>query len=331
MNAKRASKGLVFVRKARKLIRDPNAFVRDARMPVALKRALEAWSPESAEARVIARVAPGGSELNVLRARPHLSDPQLATVICYEDHGQYPADQPLFQAASQVAFVGFRKGYLFLLPYKLGRPFQRLNQLEELFATSVEWERGLLERARNVVFLNPRDIFPLLLRATNMASRLLLFVTREAENLELLERIAGRADVLVIERSVQQRRPLAARRTLVVEDGADLALVLQQLIIDHKDKEKNAFLSVYGQPAYVPDIDRLLDSPLDAVLQLRELPAVAGLATFREIAAALAERTQWLLLREQRFHQYRDLCESGDLQRLLLTSLEDGCRYELRR
>lgn len=325
------AKQQVIARKLSKLIRDPHAFVRDAKVPPLFKRAFEAFSPESAESRVLLRVAAHGGELTVTLRKPYVVDRSISTALCCPDVGLPCSDDRLFQALSAVSFVGFRKGYLFLLPYALGAPFQRMAQLEELFMASPHWERGVLDGVRNLVALNPTDIFPAFLRATNLSTRLILLVTRDAQNLDLIARLAEKADVVVLEKSVSAARNIRGIRTVVVDDGAQLEQVLMQLIVDHKDKEKNAFLSVFGEPDYVEDIDELMQSNVDAVLQLRELPSAADLTTFGQIAEALAERAQWLLLREQRYHQYRDLCDSGDLKALLLASLEGGCRYELRR
>jgi hypothetical protein len=317
-------------RKLRKLVRNPSAFARDSQvLKQWLQQEVSASSP-LAHPRWLVSIATNSGRLKIQRFERKLAGGGMTTVICLP-HDEKPELHPLLGSAmGRAEFGEFRDGRLFGLAYTPSAARFDSRNIQTFFRACKDWDRPHLAGVRNAVFLNPTDALPWALRAANADLRIVVYVTRALTDLRWVTEAQAATDVLVVERSVFEQRPLRGIRTLVVDDDADLVAVLRQLIVDHGDKEKNAFIPVYGRPCFLEDMESLLDSHYDGVLGLREFPKCADAGSFHEIGRALAAKTRWLLLREEQFHRYRALCEASDVHALLMQSLADGCRYHLR-
>lgn len=325
-------------RKLRKLRRDPKAFFRDARIPVfgRLFRGTLRLGGRGAdeqpqrEPRLLGRVVWENEALVLERYEKKIPEPEIATAV-FSKHQDGALRQRSFVSELLAAsdFVGFSDRYLFVFDYDLAGRFTHPADLALLFESSNEWVHRIARDLRNVVFVDPQDVLPFLVRATNHDVRLLIFATAGCQP-DLLAQLGQQIDVLITTPDALRGHTVRARRRIEVESAEQFPVALRRLIIDNRDKEKNLLIPVYGDPGYIEDIDRLNERNIEAVLFLDGGPPPPRGNTMRALAEALAERTRALLLTEQRFHQYRDYCERGDLLALLLASIEDGCRYEVR-
>jgi glycosyltransferase involved in cell wall biosynthesis len=320
-------------RKLRKLRRDPKAFVRDS----ALGRVVqlpESWlerAHDQGEPRLLGTILAGPTGLEIERHEKKVSEPDLATVVFTPRSSTALRARPHLGALlADRQFVGFRDRYLFAFEYELDSPPESIRDLARLFDASPEWTKRITRQIRNVVFFDPADALPFLVRSTDHLARLIIFATDETPRPDLLERFGTQIDVLVSTPKMSTR-PIAARRRISVPDASSFSAALRDLIIDHKEKEKNALIPVFGTSDYIEDIDTLMESDVDVILFLDGPVPTTGHHTFSDYLNSLAKRCKTVLLREVRFHQYRDFCESKDVRGLLHVSLEDGCRYEIRR
>lgn len=325
-------------RKLNKLRRDPKAFFRDVRIPMVgriFRGEIKLGSRSSGEApqrepRLIGRVVWEKESLVVERYEKKVPEPELATAVFSKyQEGALRQRGFLDELLADTEFIGFADRYLFVFDYDLAGRFTHPADLALLFESSSEWFSRIARDLRNVVFVDPQDILPFLVRATNYDVRLLIFATAECQP-DILAQLGHQIDVLITTPDALRGRTVRARRRIEVESAAQFPVALRRLIIDNRDKEKNLLLPVYGDPGYVEDIDQLNERKIEAVLFLDGGPPPPQGNTMRALATALAERMRALLLSEQRFHQYRDYCERGDLLGLLLATIEDGCRYEVR-
>lgn len=327
-------------RKLRKLQRDPAAFFRDAKLPMVgrlfqsdshpgVLRTRAAGAP--GEPRQLGRVSWANDALVVERHDNKIAEPELATAFfSKQSNTSYRSRPYLGDILGDNEFIGFRDRYLFVFEYDLADGFAHPNDVELLFSASRAWSERIAKGMRNVVFVDPENVLPFLVRATNHDVRLIVFATDQCPRPDLLEKLGHQIDVLVTTPRALGRRNVQARRRIEIESDTQLPAALRKIIIDNRNKEKNMLLPVYGDPGLIEDIDELNERNLDGVLLLEGgAPAPAG-QTFRELVTALAQQTRAVLLTEERFLQYKDYCEREALLDLLLVSLEDGCRYEVR-
>lgn len=325
-------------RKLRKLRRDPAAFLRDVQVPL-LGRvfrgeislgSLRKADPEQREPRLLGRVLWQNNALTVERYDNKISEPELATAIFSKRQDAAFRQRPILgDILADTKFIGFRDRYLFVFEHDLAGCFTHPADLALLFEASTEWTQRLTRSLRNVVFIDPQDVLPFLVRATNHDVRLIVFATPECRP-ELLAAFGHQIDVLITTPGALRGEEVRARLKVEVENPAQFLTALQRLVIDHRDKEKNMLLPVYGDPGFIEDIDQLNQRKIDGVLLLRDGAFAPKGNTLRALVTALTGQVRAVLLTEERFHQYKDFCERGDLLGLLLTSIEDGCRYDVR-
>jgi glycosyltransferase involved in cell wall biosynthesis len=324
-------------RKLRKLRRDPKAFFRDVRIPMfgrifrgVGRLGAGAEDATQREPRLIGRVVWENESLVVERYEKKIPEPDLTTAVFskYEE-GVLRQRRFVGELLAATDFIGFSDRYLFVFDYELGGRFTHPADLALLFEAAGERLNRIARDLRNVVFIDPQDILPFLVRATNHDIRLVICATAECQP-DLLAHFGHQIDVLITTGDALRGRTVRGRRRVEVESPAQFPVALRRVIIDNRDKEKNLLIPVHGDPGYVEDIDQLNERKIEALLFLDGGPPPPRGNTMRALAESLAERTRALLLSEQRFHQYRDYCERGDLLGLLLASIEDGCRYEVR-
>lgn len=322
-------------RKLRKLRRDPKAFLRDSRFPVVrelmVRFSADAVDANRDEPRTLGSALWTKNGLEVERLQKRIAESDLATVVFTFRSASKFANRPLLRdLLSDKDFVGFRDRYLFAFEFDLNGRFQNHTDLPALLRASDTWNKRVIGGIRNAVFLDPDNILPFLVRATDHEVRLVICATERWRRPDLIDTMSDQVDVLIATRALLATRNLRARRMIEIEDESMFPAALRQVIIDHKDKEKNLLIPVFGDSGYIDDIDELNSSRADAVLLLDSSPEPIVGESFADIIEDLALRTRALLLRETRFHQYCDSCDRGDIRALLRMSLEDGCRYDVR-
>lgn len=320
-------------RKLRKLRTQPKAFFRDSKLAGALRSwwDLEALGPSHGEPRLFGTIdaQPDGS-VRVHRPDRKIAERDLATIFFTPRSDTPFISRPVLgELLGDKNFIGFRDRYLFVAEHDLQGRFRSPSDIRALFDASPEWTQRFTRGVRNAVFVDPEDVLPFLVRATDHEVRLIVFLTRPGPGRALLEAMARDVDVLVTTPELANAGAIAARRHLIVDGPEQIPDALRRLVIDHKQKEHNVLLPVFGNAGYLEDIDTLHERDIDGVIILREEVPSDG-RSLSDYIDRMVPRTQTVLLREVRFHQYRDICERGDLDALLRVSLEDGCRYDVR-
>jgi hypothetical protein len=325
-------------RKLKKLRRDPKAFFRDVRIPVVgsifrgvikLGGGAEADAPQR-DPRLLGRVVWENESLVVERYDSKIAEPDLATAVLSKRQHLALSQRPFIgEILAGEDFIGFRERYLFVFEHDLAGRFTHPADLPLLFDASFEWTKRIAHGLRNLACCDPQDVLPFLIRATNHDIRLVVFATAECQP-GLLAELGHQIDVLITTPDALRGQAVHARRHIQVESAAQFPITLQRLVIDNRDKENNMLIPVYGDPGFMEDIDQLNARKLDGVLLLTGDPPIPAELTLRALVTALTGQIRAVLITEERFHRYKDYLDRGDLFGLLLTSLEDGCRYEIR-
>ncbi len=327
------------LRKLAKLRRDPRAFARDSKSPL-LQRlgnlgagTPAELSPSKIEPRLLGRIRGKAGGLEVERFEKRIREESLSSaVLTPAGEGYLVHRLNLFGAlVAKREFIGWRDRYLFAIDCDLAAidPTMPMSRLLYAAPDTRAW-MNLTASIRNLIVVNPRNALPALLRATN--HRLRLTVILDEPCLHYAEWLGepDEIDALILVGDSERYEGCHARIVATADTTDDLPAALEHIVILNKDKDKDAFVPVFGEAEYLEDIDRLVASETDGVLRVD-----GGLATegddFHSLLVAALPRIRWLLLRESWWNRYSQLATGPDaLLRVLELSLRDGCRYELR-
>lgn len=327
-------------RKLRKLRRDPRAFFKDSKLTNAAAELGLVRKPEEARAaknmaaksekrtepRLFASITWKSGKLSVTTYGRKVAEPDLATAVCVPREAEIFVRRPvLAEFLQNIDFVGFRDRYLFVIEFDAsGWPNSATSALQ-LVSEPSDLRKSPFAEIRNFVFVDHDGPLPAALRATHRSSRLVIIVTDP--NLIMPEQPRD-IDVLLAPAAFVPPRSWTVHRTIVTDTLPDAVAALKQVIIDHKSKEKNMFVPVYGEAQKLARLPELLRSRAEGLIILRDPGIIRGAQTFHDVVRVLAQNASGILLREEQYLRYRQYCHAGDPTRLLEVTFADGCRYE---
>jgi len=322
-----------FQRKLRKLFRDPRQFFQDARIMRLLLGEEEApptFNPggKSYENPMILgeiTVELDGYHGIVLEKK--VAQEHLATIFFVRKERGAEIDDFCLELVDDPEFIGFKERYLYFMLYENSHRLTTEEEIAALFRKEGMLKSGVLNRFRNLFFVNPESLLPFALRAGFCNCRLCLVLTEDYAYPEMIEEYAGEIDVLIHHRALAISDDLPIRNAIAYGDGDALENLVKMTIINNGAKEKNVFLPI----RQIDDIETYLESDFDALLFLKRPLASkeTPCTTMGEITAELLEALDTLLVREEVYQRYQSLCDRERMGEMLGFVLEDGIRIKV--
>ena len=345
---------IMFDRKIKKLMRDPLGFFRDVKIPMtnlriedvkekvgkassalnattSVKSTARQGTSAKPEPRLFGDIHLDQSNLVIDILAKKVAEPDRATVVFIPRDGSLFCEVPLLgEACSDKEFFGFRDRYLFGFTYDLATRFTELHEIEALYNLAPkEWNGGVVSEIRNSVFVDPKNILPVLIGATNPRTRVIVFLSDEPAS--FLETLQDPLDVLVCLQGVDNAKKVKALKRIEVSSQKGWIPALKGLIVAHRNIEKNMFVTAFGEVNQILDMGELLESHYDGVIFLNESWGGKNSADcLREIVNDLVKNVDGVLVREEIINRYSSVSTPEELASFILGALRNGSRFDVR-
>ncbi|MEY8199350.1 MAG: hypothetical protein RPS47_08925 [Colwellia sp.] len=312
-----------FVRKSKKLYRDPKQFLYDSKILNPPKNVAD----NDTEPRVIGELDLEAEKILVVKDKK-IQHKSFSTLFLIDTEikslNKVPILGELFK--NENNFIGFREKVLFALRVK--DTASVFSDVYEKLVHDKEWHSGAISSFKNIILVGRYIKYAEFFRASNVNCNIYAILSERESMIEQQE--FNSIDHLICHKAHMKSCGFK-KDVSFFRNTNELLKSIEQRVTQAGEKPYDYLVPVSGDIGYIQNIDELNEGAADICLKLSKTDENIVFKTnnFNSYIDSLANNVEFIMMRESLMQRYASLVSKLDVSTLLKNSIKDGARVKI--